>query len=287
VKYIKEVIVLSIVGLVLSGCISTSPEEEAKADAYAQQYKEEIEQYIKEYYGDDIKILKIYGDAIARYDAVMPKGEYVANGNVVARVEQNKQKFNIIYFPDTDAYKTDKNEKLIEESLRNYIEREAGEDNVLHLEFRYASSEYSDYSNFVDLDVVSYQQIFDNYDMVFIECFLKDTNFRELKYNYSFSYLERLMEEGSNESGRMEALFINLENYKKLSEKELRKMYGYTDQTFFRQNVEIDGVYYSGVPYFQYYSSNNEIVDYTAEYPDNTYFIGRTYPDGEFISLIY
>ena len=130
-KYIKKGVLICIISLILTGCVSISPEEKAKANAYAQEYKEKIEQYIKDNFGDDAKILKIYGSTTTHYDALWyVTGKEVANGNVIAEVEQNKQEFKVVYFSETDTFRTNKNKKNIEESLRNYIAEAVGEDNM-------------------------------------------------------------------------------------------------------------------------------------------------------------
>lgn len=287
INIIKIIIIACIVSISVCGCSSTSSEEKAIAKEYKQKYEKDIKEYIKSYYGGDVKIKKISGDYDTKQDSLWFSSANYANGNVNVLAECNDETFDIRYYSDTNIYKTNKNEKQIEGSLVKYIIDAIGKDNILNLKFKYGSDpEYYDGSNLVNSEIESFEQVYNRENIVFIECFLRETDLESLKNDNSFSYLEQIIKEGSNEFGHMGAMFINIDDYENLSEDELKSMYNYASYSPGMRSVIINDITYYEVPKCQYYSSErHELVDYSIEHPNNTYCIKKD--TDQLITLVY
>lgn len=215
---------IGIIALTFTGC-SPSEEEQEQGKAYVEKYKEQITEYIKETYDKDSKVLNMKPSFSRNPGSVSPiPGRPYANGRIITEVKAKGEKFKVMYISDQDIYYTDKNKGKIEESLKNYIVDAMGEDKIVLIKLKYGVDPlYYSYGYFTDNNYTTFEQLYDNINIVSIECYLKDTDVAQLKESNTFSYLENLVLKGSNSYGHMGVWFVNIDQAK-LEERDWNKI---------------------------------------------------------------
>lgn len=273
-KKIISILLICMALLTCTGC-GTRKEEKEKGKAYVNQYKEQITKYIKETYGNSSKITNMQPCYTTKHDAVWFGSENYANGMVKTEVKSSGEKFDVLYIPAADKYYTDKNKAEIEDSFRKYVINAIGTDKIIYVKLKYGIDPiYYAYANYVSNDVTKFEQLYDNKNMVLIECYLKNTDVNKLKERSAFNYLENIVLNGSNEFGHMGVVFINIDDKNKLNEKEWNKIryFDYFDFGYVTVNEKIYTVLTS---------------DYSKKYPNNTYSIRYDKDKHKLVSLVF
>lgn len=288
----KRLIVILLTGisiLIFTGCAKTSKEEQEKAKAYVNQYREQVTEYIKEAYGKSSKITDMNAWLVTSHPGVLPgAGVNHANGWVVANVKAKDEKFRVVYNPEANEYLTDKNKAKIEQSFREYIANVLGEDKILFLKMQYGKSDEVYYSStyFTDMKYINFDQLFDNRHRILIECYLESTDLNQLKETGALKELENLVLKGCYPMGETGVFLVNIEDKSNLEEREwnkIRYQSCYDNFNNFKTAV-INGK--------EYYVRTS---DYTIKHPNNTFGIwyGANSPlavhddNGELISVVY
>lgn len=268
-------LLLCIIALTCAGC-GTSKEEKEKGKAYVNQYKGQITEYVKGTYGNGSKIISMRPCYTTKHDTVWFGFKNYANGSVETEVKSGGQRFGVLYVSNTNTYYTDKNENEIKESFRKYVINAMGTDKIILVKLKYGIDPiYYSYFNYVDNSITSFEQLYDNKNIVQIECYLKDTDVNQLKESDTFNYLENVIVKGSNGYGQMGVVFVNIKDERKIDKKEWNKIkyVNYFDFGYVTVNGRIYTILTS---------------DYSKKNPNNTYCIRYDRNTSEkLISLVY
>lgn len=270
----KKIVVILIIFMILAlaGC-GTSKEEKEKGQSFLKQYKGQITAYIKETYGNKSRITSMRPCYTTKYDSVWFGSDNYANGSILTAVKLSGKKFNVL-FVHPNKYYTDRNIDKIEESFKKYVIDAMGTDKIILVKLKYGIDPiYYSLPNYVDNSITEFEQLYDKNNIILIECYLKDANVKQLKEAGTFSYLENIVLNGTNEFGLMGVVFVNINSTTKLSEKDWNKIH-YLDYFDFGYITVGDRIY------------SILTSEYTKKYPNNTYCI-RFDKNKKLISLVY
>lgn len=265
----KVVCLVCLIVLIITGC-GVNNDEQIKGAATVKQYKEQITENIRNTFGDEAKIIDMTPSYEMQIGSPVLSFKLVATNNVLVDVKLNNEEFGVVYSPTYDLYGTNKNEVTIEKSFSNYVVKAMGSDSIISISLVYGSNYfYGRHNNYVDPNIMSYEQLIDNGYRGVLLCFLKDTDVDELKKSQAFQYLEDKIE---NSQGDISIAFVNVKN-DYISDKE--KMAKILDKNAFTvRYITVDD---RDIPALA--------SDYSKENPKNTYCIRAE--KGLLISLVY